>query len=269
MHKNVTDFLNSALRFGEQNAPTILTFFGVLGLAKTAQLSYEAGVKGKDIMERKRKDMRDVHPKDKEAKRAVMKETVKEMAPVLAPPFFMGLVSAGCIIGSNRVSNKRIAAWSAAYSLTETALKDHKRKSEEVLGEAKVQKITEALAKEKVENNPPPLNDTQIIMTGNGDVLCYDSYSGRYFRSNAQKIGSAINKLSHDVQSQNYVSLNEFWDELGLDNLPMGNDFGWNAEDLIRGQLPVHVTAILTPDSQPCLCVDYDLYLRTDYRNLH
>lgn len=266
---NIRNYVDSFLKFTERETPTILTVFGVLGLCETSVLSYKAGLKAKDVLEAKRKDMMDVHPDDKEAKRAVFGETVKEMAPIIVPPLVMGAATGACIVGSNHVSSQRIAAISAAYSLTEAALRDHRAKELELLGEKKARQIKEAIAKDKVQKDPPPSDDRQIIMTGDGDVLCYDSYSGRYFHSNAQKIGSAVNRLTYECRSAMYVSLNEFWDEIGLPRLKMGEDHGWNLDDTVGGELPITITAVLTPDDRPCLCVEYDVHTRFDYRKFH
>lgn len=265
----IKNYFDSFLKFTNRNSPQILTGLGVLGVIETGFLAYKAGEKGRVIMDKKRKDLRDVQPGDREAKRAVMGEIVKEMTPVLAPPVLMGIATGACIIGSNKVSTRRIAAISAAYSLTETALKEYKQKTVELIGERKAQNIREAIAKDKIQKNPPSEASSPIIITGNGDVKCFDSYSGRYFYSNAQKIGNAICKLSNEARNAMYVSLNEFWDEIGLPRTNMGEDLGWNCDDCIDGQLPIATTAILTPEGEPCLCIDYELGLRMDYRNLH
>lgn len=66
-----------------------------------------------------------------------------------------------------------------------------------------------------------------------------------------------------------YVSLNDFYELIGIPEIPMGNDLGWNVDDCIRGQVPITLTALLTEEQTPCLCVEYDAKLRADYRNLH
>jgi hypothetical protein len=266
-------YVESFKNFTKRNSPTILTTLGVIGVAQTAYMSYKAGLKAKPIVDAKRQDLKDIAPSDKETKRIVYGEMVKEVAPIVIPPTIMGTMSCACIIGANRVSSKRIAAISAAYSLTETALKEYKDKTVELIGEKKAQNIREAIAKDKVRKNPPPKDVTNnYIEVGDGNVLCYDSYSGRYFHSNAQKINNAINKVSWDVRSDMYVSLNEFWDAINSPELPrtdMGDDFGWNVDDVSDGKLPISITAVLTPDEKPCLSVMYDIHLRDDFRNLY
>lgn len=265
----IKNYFDSFLKFTNRNTPTILTGLGILGLFETGVMAYKAGPKGKEIMDAKRKDLRDVSPGDKAAKHAVMGEIIKEMTPVVGPPIAMGVATGACILGANHVSSRRIAALSAAYTLTETALKDYKQKTLEMVGEKKAQNIREAIAKDKVVKNPPKKKDENLVIVGDGNCLCYDSYSGRYFQSNAQKIDAAINKITYEIQNCMYMSLNEFWDEIGLSRLPMGDDFGWNIDDCINGRVPITRTAILTPDDRPCLCIDYDIHLRQDFRNLH
>lgn len=270
---DVKDQLIKVRDFTDRNSPTILTSLGVLGLINTARLAYKAGIKAnrvsKERMLQHIEDFKDYKELgDKYGQKAAVKNLAMESAAVYGPPVAMGVASAACIIGSNCISTKRIAAISAAYSLTEAALKDYKEKSLDVVGEKKVRQIKEAIAKDKVLKNPPPKDDNQILMTGTGDVLCYDAYSGRYYISNAAKIEKAINKLSAECLTDMYISLNEFWDEIGLPRLPMGNDYGWNIDDTFDGLLPISLTAILTDDQRPCLCVDYDVSPRFDFRKI-
>lgn len=270
---SIKGYLEQAKGFADRNSPTILTSLGVLGLINTARLAYKAGIKASRVSnERIREYLEDFKDYkemgDKQSQTSIVKKLAMEAATVYGPPVAMGAVSTACIIGSNCISTKRIAAISAAYSLTEAALKDYKEKALEVVGDKKVRQIKEAIAKDKVLKNPPPKDDSQILMTGTGDVLCYDAYSGRYYISNAAKIEKAVNKLSAECLSDMYISLNEFWDEIGLPRLPMGNDYGWNIDDTFDGILPISLTAILTDDQRPCLCVDYDVSPRFDYRNI-
>lgn len=269
MDKNISNYVDAFLKFTERNTPSILTALGVLGVFETGVLAYKAGPKGKEIMEAKRRDLKDVHPDDKSAKRAVFGEIIKEMTPVVAPPVLMGAATSACIIGSNRISTKRIAAISAAYTLTETALKEYKEKTEELIGQKKAQQIREAIAKDKLKKKEAELKPDQLgMIPTTGMVLCMDSFSQRPFYSNAQKIGKAINVLSARARSEMSVSINELYDEIGapeLTHLPNGEDFGWTADDASSGSLPIYFTALLTESEQPCLYLDYEVTMIADY----
>ena len=261
----LTTFIDTLRIFEQKNRPTILTGLGVAGLWTTGWMIFKASPRAHEILAAKRKDMSDIQPGDKETKRTVVLETIKEMAPVIAPPILMGVASSACIIGANNVSTKRMAALSAAYSVTETALKDYKGKVTELLGAKKANTIREAITKDKLEKDPPTEN-TEVIITGNGDVLCKDLYSGRYFTSSAEKIGRAINELSHDLISEMWVSLNDFYYLIDLPRIPMGDDLGWSIEHSDRGNIPISFTAILTENERPCLCVSFDVEVRPEYR---
>lgn len=250
------------------NSPMILTGLAVAGVFTTAYMSYKAGPKAHDILQKYHDDKAIINPDDKETKKAVLKETVKDLGPVIIPPIVMGIATSACIIGGNKISSKRIAVLSAAYGLADSKLKDYQEKMLESLGEERTQKVKEAIAKDHLKKNQSKTN-TPVIMTGDGNVLCMDSYSRRFFSSNAEKIGQVINKLSSDIISDMYISLNDFYDELGIDRTPMGDDFGWNIDDTQRGRLPIYYTAVLTDDQKPCLVVEYDISPRADFRDLH
>lgn len=270
------ELLEKAEIFTKKNSPTILSGLAIVGVLSTAFAAYKAGPRAEKILEKYRKDMKDCYPDDKEAKRAVFKEAAKEMIPTMVPTIIMGGSTIGCIVGSNSVSSRRIAVLSAAYSLSESTVKNLNNKMEEMLGEKKTRAIKDSIMKDKLkadsEKDQKALSNSNFIMPTDGSVLCKDMYSGRLFYSSAQKIESAIAKCSYRIISEMYISLNEFYEEIDspqLDSTPMGNDFGWNIDDTKDGQLPIILTALLLEDKRPCLCVDYDVSCRGDYRNLH
>lgn len=272
----VTELLEKAEIFTKKNSPVILTGLAIVGVISTAYAAYKAGPRADKILEAYRKDMRDCHPNDKEAKRAVVGETVKKMVPVVAPPIIMGGTTIACIVGSHSVSSRRIAALSAAYSLSETTVKNLNSKMEEMLGEKKARAIKDSIMKDKLkadsEKDKKILSDGQLVIPSDGTVLCKDLYSGRLFYSNAEKIKQAIAKCSYEIISDMYISLNDFYEAIDspqLPRIPMGEDLGWNIEDTINGKLPITLSALLTDDNKPCLCIDYDISVRADFRNLH
>lgn len=272
----VTEFLEKAEIFTKKNSPVILTGLAIVGVISTAYAAYKAGPRADKILEAYRKDIRDCHPNDKEARMAVVGETVKKMVPVVAPPIIMGGTTIACIVGSHSVSSRRIAALSAAYSLSETTVKNLNSKMEDMLGERKARAIKDSIMKDKLkadsEKDKKILSDGQLLIPNDGTVLCKDLYSGRLFYSNAEKIKQAIAKCSYEIISDMYISLNDFYEAIDspqLPRIPMGEDLGWNIDDTINGKLPITLAALLTDDNKPCLCIDYDISVRDDFRNLH
>lgn len=272
----ISELLGKAETFTKRNSPIILTGLAIAGVVSTVYSAYKAGPRADKILENYRKDMRDCHPEDKETKKIIVEETAKKMIPVVAPTVIMGTTTVACIIGSHSVSSRRIAALSAAYSLSESTVKNLNSKMEEMLGEKKARAIKDSIMKDKLkadsEKDKKILSDGQVIIPNDGTVLCKDLYSGRLFYSNAEKINQAITKCSYDIISEMYISLNEFYDAVNspqLPRIPLGDDLGWNIDDTCDGQLPIRLSALLTEDGKPCLCIDYDIGVRTDYRNLH
>jgi hypothetical protein len=54
--------------------------------------------------------------------------------------------------------------------------------------------------------------------------------------------------------SEMYISLNDFYYELGLKKTNDGDSLGWNIED---GLLDIHFSALITEDNEPCVVIDY------------
>lgn len=270
----LTEAFNTVETFTKKNSPTILTGLSVVGLISTAVSAFKAGPKAERILKISKEEMSEIKKQklykedEKAAKRQVALETVKQITPVVLPPIIMGSATTACILGSHSISSRRIAAISAAYSISEKSVKELNNKMTEVLGEKKTRSIKDAISKEKV-GKAPEENSNQIIVTGDGNVLCKDLYSGRYFYSNAEKIGQAVNRLSYRIIHEMYISLNEFYEEIGIPSIPLGEDLGWNMDDTSEGQLPITYTAVLTDDGRPCLAIEYDAGLRSDYRNLY
>lgn len=254
--------------FTKKNAPAILAGVAAVGTVVTAVTAYKAGIKASDVLKEHSLKMKDLNATDKEKVNKVYKETATKLAPIVVPPVLIGAASIGCVFGSLSVSQRRIAALSAAYSISESALKDLDKQMEKILGDKKVRQVKDAATKEKLQSSGP-VNDNQVIITGDGNVLCKDMYSGRYFMSNADKIGKAINWASQEARTAMYVSLNEFYDQLNIPRIPLGDDLGWNADDLNGGTLPITYTAVLTEDDRPCLCVESLAGVRQDYTKLY
>lgn len=262
----IKDFVNNAKSFGERNKPAIYMGTAIAGVVLTGVTAYRAGQKIHEILVNHYHEINDA--KTHEEKKKMVLGLAKEIVPVAVPPIVIGGATIGAIVAGNKESSKRIATLAAAYSVSERSVKELNDKMVDMLGEKKVRSIKEEIAKDHVRKGQKP-DTNQIILTGDGDVLCKDVYSGRYFRSNAQKIGQAINEINAECASSMYVSLNELYERLNLPTIPLGDDIGWNSEDLCRGQLPINYTAVLSEDNQPCLALEFSVNLRTDYRNLY
>jgi len=149
----------------------------------------------------------------------------------------------------------------AALTLSETALLDYQRKAVEVVGETSEKAIRDAVAKEQIERNP--VSKTDIIKTQKGGTLCYDSLSGRYFMSDRDRIKKAENNFNRNLLYDSCLSLNEFYSQLGLPSIELGDKIGWNS---FNGRyMEVEFSSLLDENDNPCLVLTYSPRPRHDY----
>ena len=246
----------------KKHSPEILTGIGIAGMVTSTVLAVKATPKALILVEEEKR--RQNHALLEEAKESGVDicnhvdklkplEVVKTTWKCYVPAAVTGTMSVLCLIGASSVSARRNAALATAYTLSETALKDYKEKVIETIGEKKETEVREAIAKDKIEKNP--VTNHEVIITSNGDTLCYEAISGRYFKSDIDKIKKAINEANHQLLNDSYISLNEVYDWIGLDHTKIGYDLGWNIE---QGMIEVNFDSMLATDGTPCVVLDYD-----------
>jgi hypothetical protein len=230
-----------------KHSPEILTGIGVAGMITTTVLAVKATPKALRLMDEKKQET------GKEKLSAV--ETVKTTWKCYIPAVVVGTAALGCIIGARSVDAKRNAALAAAYKISETAFAEYREKVVETIGEKKERDIRDNVNKDQIENNPPTNNE--IIITSSGETLCYDYYSKRYFKSDIDKIKRAVNEINRQLLLESYVSLNDFYDEIGLPGTDYGAKSGWNTVDLKL--IEIHIGAHLAENGTPCISIDFEV----------
>lgn len=270
---NISRFFRTVKSSMMKHSPEILVGIGIAGMVTTAVMAVRATPKALKLIEReidrKNEELLD-KAKEKHAEecRPISKletlDVIRTAWKPYIPAAVTGALSIACLIGASSVNAKRNAALAAAYSLSETALTEYREKVIETVGEKKEQTIRDKIAKERIEKDS--VNNTEVIITGKGDTLCYDTVSGRYFKSDIDKIKKAKNELNHNLISEMYISLNEFYAEVGLTPVELGEMLGWNVDD---GLIDICFSSQLAEDGTPCLVMQYDVAPRYDYCNLH
>ena len=107
-----------------------------------------------------------------------------------------------------------------------------------------------------------------IFIMDKGNTLCYDVVSGRYFESSIDTIKRAVNNVNYNLTHgvMEYISLNEFYDEIGLPHTSIGDELGWNIG--FDGQLDVELYTKFSDDERPCVALDYRVAPHYDYAKL-
>lgn len=254
MHKpNLANLMSNTRQFVSKRSPEILTGIGIAGMITTTVLAVRATPKALQLIEEKKNDdwVDELSPL----------EVVKTAWKPYVPAAVTGVASVACLIGASSVNAKRNAALATAYKLSETALSEYREKVIETIGEKKEKTVRDKVAEERVKKNP--VSKSEVIVTNNGTTLCFDPISARYFKSSIDKIKRAENELNkqmlHDISG--YVSLNDFYDELGLDHTSVGDDLGWNVDRLID----ISFSSQLNDNGEPSVVLDYLVAPKYDF----
>jgi hypothetical protein len=248
-----------------KRSPEILTGIGIAGMITSTVLAVKATPKALSLIEDEKQAQNEHISDDARSNNTriihlKLIEVVKVTWKCYIPTVLTGIASTACLIGASSVNFKRNAALATAYQLSATALTEYKEKVSEVIGERKERDIRDRIAKDKINNDP--VGKHEVIVTGNGDTLCYDAYGGRYFKSSIDKIKKAENELNRVMLKDMYVSLNEFYDELGLKHTKLGDDLGWNLDD---GFINIEFSSQLSEDGTPCIVINYTVSPNYNY----
>jgi hypothetical protein len=254
-----------AAQFITQNSSGLLTAGGVIGVAATAVLTARASFKAAAII-REKVAIREAVAEEQGKISSDM--TKREMAahvwPQYIPPAVMGATTMVAIVMANRMSARRAAALAAAYSISETRLQEYKDKVTERLGITKERNLRDEVAQERINKNPP---NKEVIIMGSGDVLCFESLTGRYFHSSVEIIKRAETKLITELFQTQHASLSEFFIEIGLDPTAFSDNVGWSTFE--SDPVEIKFSTTMTPDGRPCLVLDYSIMPKPDYYKLY
>jgi hypothetical protein len=246
------DLSNKVQHVLSENASAILTATGAVGTAATAILTGRASFRAAEIIKIEEAGDGEKAPElDRKAKIALV-------WPLFLPPVGVGGATIACIIGANRISAKRAAALAAAYAISESQFEEYKAKALETLGINKEKRLRDEIAQDRVSANPP---SKEVIIVANGDVLFYDTLTGRYFESTVEKVNKALSHVLSEIYNYNAASLSVFFEDLGLPATDYTDNVGWNAETMPE----IDFSTTTTPDDRPCMTVGVHPMPKPDY----
>lgn len=250
--QNLASIVNSVQMAMKKHSPEILTGVGIAGMITTTIMAVKVTPKALILLEKKKEELH----KD----RLEPKDIVKVTLSCYAPAIVVGSISIFCLIGASSTSLRRNTALATAYTLSESTLKEYQEKVVETIGEKKEQSIRDSISKDKMLKNPV----REVILTENGgNTICYDVLSGRYFKSDRDKITRVMNDLNRKMRDEMYIPLNDFYYELGLDATKMGDMLGWNINN---GYIDLAFSSQLDATGTPCLVIDYQVAPVYDYQ---
>lgn len=237
-----------------KHSPEILIGLGITGMITTTVLAVKGTPKALALIEEKKEELN--------VEKLTPVETVKTTWKCYVPAVITGAVSVACFVGSHSVSARRSAAWATAYKLSESAFSDYREKVVETIGEKKERTVKDKVSEKQIQEHPK--SNTEVVVTGKGKTLCFDPLSSRYFYSDLEKIKRAANKLNYDINTAAFmnegVTLNDFYEEIGLPGTMTGDGLGWN---LNTGLIDIYPSAQLVEgdeehEGEPCLVLNFN-----------
>lgn len=231
-----------------KKSPEILTALGITSLVASVGLAVVATVKSTRMI-----DEYDIE--------LTKSEVVKEVWKNYIPTATTMVVGVGCIVGAHKVHTRRQAVLMAAYSLSERALKDWKRATDEVVTDKQKDEINSNVVNKRMENASEP---ALYFMEKEGTWF-YDTVFSRWFKSDIHDVRKRVNEANSRLLYENYISVNDFFYDLGLENMSVGDSMGWNIGD---GMIDITFEPILYKGERPAIALDFHVEPRYDYSQL-
>jgi hypothetical protein len=220
-------FIKVSEKFIIDNSPTLLSGIAVTGTFTVAYLTGKATFKAGDIICKEEAMLLGGELTEKMVPLSV-KARAKLVWKEYIPPALAVVGTVTCIVAANHINARRMAALAAAYKLSEKQIAEYREKVIEKLGLNKEKELHDEINQEAVVRMPP--SDSQLAMLDN-NVIVMEKWTGRYFRSDMETIKSAENKINHDMISNMYASLSDFYDWLNLPHTQESNEVGWSIDN--------------------------------------
>lgn len=228
-----------------RNRNPILFGLGCAGIIASDAALVAGTVKAVRAVDARKKRERKESLTKKEIVQTVWKEYITSFGMQAASFISMGFAF-------NNEHGKATAS-ALACTMAEGALREYKNKVVETIGERKEREVQDAVSKAAVREAAKP--DAQVYITNKGSVLCLDPITKRLFESDIEAIRKAENNLNRTMRNEMRVSLNEFYMELGLDTVDIGDDLGWNID---RGYIDIYLSTQMTADNRPCVVINHN-----------
>lgn len=83
-----------------------------------------------------------------------------------------------------------------------------------------------------------------VEITGNGDLLCYEGFFGRWFRSSEACVREAVDKFRQYYDDGNYINYNDLYSLLNIATTHAGNEYGYSQNEDYRSDMEFDIIRI-------------------------
>lgn len=255
MNKLTRTFNRTGLQL-KKHSPEILLVAGVAGIVTSGVMACKATLKVNEVVDGAKKQIDTIHDvsedpnmngkySEDDAKKdltIVYTQTAVKMIKLYGPSVLLATASIGCIVGSNRILNKRNVALAAAYKAVDKSFKDYRSRVVKRFGEKLDKELRYNIKAQEVEEVTTDENGNKVVEKKTVDVADYDpnAYSpysivfddgntgwdpdperSKYFLIQQQ------NWANDRLKSQGHLFLNEVYDMLGVRRTKAGAQVGW------------------------------------------
>lgn len=243
----------SGLRL-KKHSPEILLVAGIVGAVTSAVMACKATLKANDIVEESRTQIDTIHEvsenpemaekyseEDKKKDLAIVyTQTAVKFIKLYGPSVLLGVASLGCMVGSNRILNKRNVALAAAYATVDKGFKEYRGRVIERFGKELDKELRYNIKAQEFEKVTVDDNGNETVTTETVDVADPNHYSPYAIIFDDGNTGwdkdPELTKFFL-IQQQNYANdllksrghlfLNEVYDMLGAKRTKAGAQVGW------------------------------------------
>lgn len=238
----------------KKHSPEILLATGTVGVVASTVMACKATLKVEEIVDEAKEKIDTIHQvssdpamtekySEEDGKKdlaIVYTQTAVKFVKLYGPSVAIGVASLACMIGSNRILNKRNAALAAAYAAVDKSFKEYRGRVIERFGKQMDRELRYNIKAQEIEETTVDANGKETVTKKTVDVMDPNSYSqyaivfddsnegwdpdperSKYFLIQQQ------NWANERLKSRGHLFLNEVYDMLGAKRTKAGAQVGW------------------------------------------
>ena len=238
----------------QKHSPEILLVAGTVGVVASTVMACKATLKVEEIVDDAKQKIDTIHEvaadpamaekySEEDSKKdlaIVYTQTAVKFIKLYGPAVVLGVASLGCMIGSNRILNKRNAALAAAYAAVDKSFKEYRGRVIERFGEKMDKELRYNIKAQEIEETTTDENGNEVVTKKTIEVIDPNNYSQyaiifddgnegwdpdpertKYFLIQQQ------NWANERLKARGHLFLNEVYDLLGAKRTKAGAQVGW------------------------------------------
>ena len=238
----------------KKHSPEILMTVGVIGVVASGVMACKATLKVQDIVDDAKQKIDTIHEvsndpetsdkySEEDSKKdmaIVYTQTAVKFIKLYGPSVALGVASLGCMIGSNRILNKRNVALAAAYTAVDKSFKEYRGRVIDRFGKQLDKELKYGIKAQEIEEVSVDEKGKETVKKNTVEVMdpnCYSQYSivfddgntgwdpdpelTKYFLIQQQ------NWANERLKARGHLFLNEVYDMLGVKRTKAGAQVGW------------------------------------------